>query len=111
MKVSDFAAALGLRILTGDAGLDREVGGVYASDLLSRVMAKSSRGDAWITVHTHINTVAVAVLSDLSCIIVPEDIPVEETTLNRARLEGIPILSGSMSTYEICWRAHEILTD
>lgn len=104
-----FAAALSLKNLTGAAGIDREVKGVYACDLLSLVMAKSSKGDAWITVHTHLNIVAVAVLSELSCIIVPEDIKVEETTLRKAREEGIPILSTSMNSYEICWKAHEIL--
>ena len=72
-------------------------------------MSHAAKGNAWVTVHTHLNVVAVAVLIELSCIIIPEDIPVEEATLAKAGQEGIAVLSSSMNAYEICWRAHQLL--
>ena len=32
-------------------------------------MSKAKKGNAWITVHTHVNVVAVALLAEVSCII------------------------------------------
>ncbi len=104
MKVSELAVVTEAAVITCGAGEDKVVSGMYACDLLSWVMAHAKKGDAWITVHTHVNIVAVALLAEVSCIIVPEGIIVEEATVKRAELEGISILSTSLSTYEICCR-------
>jgi len=80
------------------------VNGIYVGDLLSRVMSKASKGNAWVTVHTHLSIVAVAVFAGISCIVIPEGIEVEEATIKKASLEGIPILSTDLTAYEICVR-------
>jgi len=109
MKVKEFAESLNMKILTGDAGLDKEVTGMYACDLLSWVMSHADKGNGWVTVHTHLTVVAVALLAEISCVIIPEGIAVEEATLKRAAQEGIAMLSTELSVYEICWKAHELL--
>ncbi len=108
MDVREFAAKTGLRILTGEAGLGKEVSGVYTGDLLSWVMSHADKGDAWITVHTHLNIIAVAQLTEISCIIIPEGICVEEATLKKAVHEAVPILGSPMSSYHICCKAYEV---
>ena len=105
MTVSEFAARMGAEIPTGEAGLDKPVRGVYAGDLLSWVMAHASPGDAWITVHTNLNVVAVALLAEAACIVIPEGIPIEAGTVEKAVQEGIPMLSTPLSAYQICCRA------
>lgn len=109
MKVSELAKHLDMKVLTSGNGEDNEVEGVYICDLLSWVMAKANKGNAWITVLTHINIVAVALLTEVSCIIVPEDIVVEEASITKASLEGIVILSSSKSAYELACEAGKIL--
>ena len=109
MNAGELAQKLNARIVTGEAGVGREVSGVYACDLLSRVMSHAAKGDAWVTVHTHINVVAVALLAEISCVILPEDIAVEEQTLKKAAEEGIPILSTALDCYGVCCVAHECL--
>lgn len=109
LTVKEFAEKLGLAVLTGDSTLERDITGVYVCDLLSWVMSHAEKGDAWITVQAHINIVAVAVLLEIPCIIIPEDINVEETTLKKASEENIAILRTGMDAFEICWRTHEIL--
>lgn len=106
MNVGEFAQKINAEVLTGKTGLERQVGGLYACDLLSRVIGHSLKGDAWITVHTNLNIVAVALLAELSCIIIPEGIKVEQATISRALLEGIPVLSSCNGTYKICCTAH-----
>lgn len=107
MNVSEFAKNLGARILTGEVGKDLQVKDMYCCDLLSWVMSNAAKGAAWITVHTHLNIVAVAVLAELSCIIIPEGIEVEEATVRRAVQEGIPIICTEMSAYKVCCIAHD----
>lgn len=109
MTVKEYASCLGMRVITGEAGLNREVTGAYVCDLLSWAMSHASKGDAWITVLTNLNTVAVALLTEVSCIIIPEDIALEEATINRAVQENISILTTSMSAYETCWRTKAII--
>lgn len=102
MNIREFSKDIELKILTGDKSLDKEVTGVYVCDLLSWVVSRAAKGNAWITVHTNINIVAVAVLAEVSCIIVPENIELEEATLIRAEQENIPILSSDLDSYHIC---------
>ena len=99
MLVKDAGEKMGLKLLAGKAGTDRELTGVYICDLLSWVMAHGNKGDAWITVQTHSNIIAVAALLELSCIILPEE--VEEDTLQKAEDEGVAVYQSSISAYGI----------
>lgn len=109
MKVKEMARLLGMQAVTF-AGAENEVTGVYACDLLSRVMSGCEAGEAWITVQTHLNVLAVAELNEAACIIVPEGITVESATTERAEEKNIAILSSEMKTYELCWRIHQLLS-
>lgn len=101
MLISDICKNTGIKVLAGEEGLNREITGVYICDLLSWVMAHGKKGEAWITVQTHVNIIAVAALLELSCIIIPEEIEVEEETLKKADEEGIPVLQSTLSSYEL----------
>ena len=109
MNVREFVEKLGLKILTDENGMERNVAGIYSCDLMSWVMSHASKGDAWITVHTHLNVVAVALLTEVACVIIPEGITVDEATVNKANEEGIILLGTDMNAYEICWKGHELL--
>ncbi len=110
MKLSEAAAALPVKVLTGDCVRDPEISTVYTCDLLSRVMSMSEKDCIWITVLTHLNVVAVAQLADIACIVIPEDIPVPESTIEKAKEEQISIFSTSLPTYELCWRLHDLMS-
>ena len=107
LNVGQFTEKFGLNIMTGKANLNKEIKGVYICDLLSWVMSHAKTGDIWITVLTNLNVVAVAALTDVACIIVPEGLSVEEATLKRAEAEGVVILGTDMDSYSICKRAVE----
>lgn len=104
MKVRDVMSILDASAATGEVGLDKELEGVYACDLLSWVMSHADKGNLWITVLTNLNIVAVAVLAEVACIVLPEGISPEPATVQRAVQEGVPILCTGLSTYEICCR-------
>lgn len=100
MNVKEFAEKLNLDILIKNEN-DLIIEGVYIGDLLSIVMAKAKKNYAWITIQTHMNIIAVAELLDLSCIIVVEDMEVEEDTLIKAKELNITVFKTKESAYEV----------
>jgi len=108
MKVEKIVEELSLKVLTGRDCLQREISSVYCGDLLSRVMAKSSKNSLWITIQVHVNIVAVASLLEMACIVIPEDIAVDEKTLAKAEEEQVVILSSSMSAYTLSGKMYRL---
>ena len=106
MKISDIIPLIGAVNETPDADTDKEILCGYTCDLLSWVMAHGQEGMAWVTVQTHMNVIAVAVLSDMACVILPEDIQMEKESLAKAADEGMCVLRSPLSGYEICGRLH-----
>lgn len=109
MKVSELAQKLDLKLLAGSGGLENETDGCYICDLLSYVMSRATKGNVWITVQTNINVIAVAVLTEVACVIVPENIEVEEITLKKAELEDIPVFSSRKTAFELACLLRELL--
>lgn len=108
MKVKDVVEK-GQFISHGDdEALDREVCGVFCGDLLSWVMAKCEVNQAWITVQTHLNVIAVAALKEVSCLIVVQGSHIPQETLDKAKEEHIAILETPFSAYEAAIACHEI---
>lgn len=101
MKVSELVDKLDLKILTTPDYSDREVTGCYIGDLLSWVMGRATSGEAWITIMNNINIVAVAELTDVSCIILCEDVSVGEEIITKADSEGIIILKSEKTAYQL----------
>ena len=100
LTVRDFAEQMGLRVVAGEGGLDGAVTGMYMGDLLSWVIGKAKEGDAWVTIQGHVNIVAVALLTVVSCIIVCEAAEINEQTIIKANEEDVPILAGQLPTFE-----------
>lgn len=80
---------------------EREIKNVYIGDLLSWVMGKAQEDDAWITIMSNINVVAVASLSDTACVILAEDVILDDSTIKAAKEKGINILSTPQSAYQV----------
>lgn len=104
MTVRELATLIDAQIQTPTVALDAQVTIGYTCDLLSWVMAHGDAGMAWVTVQTHMNVVAVAVLLEMACVIMPENIQMEEQSLLKASAESMPVLKSSLSAYEICGR-------
>ncbi len=101
MKISELKDKLGLELLTDKDFDDRDITGCYIGDLLSWVMGKASSGDAWITIMNNINIVAVAALTDVSCIILCEGVGADAEIINKANSQGIVILKSEKTAYQL----------
>ena len=83
---------------------DREIQGGYAGDLLSWVMGRAAEGDAWVTIMSNVNIVAVCTLADPACIVLSEGVRPDDETLRRAKEQGVNILSTTLDTFDACVR-------
>ncbi len=101
MTVNDLVEELGLSVAAGSQGLDREVSGGYASDLLSDVMAGAGPGAVWVTIQTHQNVVAVAVLKELGAVLLAGGRRPDEDTVAKADEEGVPILLSEQDAFTL----------
>ena len=79
---------------------ERSIDGVYIGDLLSWVMGRAECDNAWITIMSNVNVIAVATLVDTSCVILAEGVTVDEDVLNTAKEKEVNILSTELSAYE-----------
>lgn len=111
MKVQELVDKLGLKVLAGANGLNREIDGCYISDLLSDVMGNAQEGNIWITLQTHKNVMAVASLKEMSCIILVKDLGANEDTINQSNEEELPILQTSLPTFEIAGLVYNLLKE
>ena len=108
MTLRQIVEALSLSVQTGSDKLDTKVTGGYASDLLSCVMATARKGNLWVTLQSHMNIVAVAVLLQLAGIIVTESMTLDVATLQKAGDEGIPILTTPHTTFHVVGQLTEL---
>lgn len=81
---------------------DRNVQGVYAGDLLSWVMGRAEANNAFVTIMTNVNVVAVAALVDLSCVIFAEHVEIPTEVIAAAEQKSINLLRSRLPTYETC---------
>ena len=88
---------------------DREVTGVYIGDLLSWVMGRAQGGDAWITIMSNQNIVAVATLADTACIILAEEVQPDEGVAALAQQKGINLVCSPYSAYDTALRLRDAL--
>ena len=108
MKLNEIIEKLELEVKTGSNNLDVEVTKGYASDLLSDVMANVKKNNLWITIQTHPNIVAVAVLKMLSGIVLAGGHQPEEATVEKAMAKKVTLLTSPLSAYDLIGRLYEI---
>ncbi|NLL43050.1 MAG: serine kinase [Firmicutes bacterium] len=106
MKVRELADKLELEVISGP--FEKEINGVYIGDLLSNVMAKAAAGNLWITVHGHVNVVAVASLTQVAAVIVVEDFPIESAAVQKAQTNQVTILRTPLTAVDLLRKLIEL---
>ena len=99
MTTKDLVERLGLKPLSKFE--DRDVDGVFVSDMLSDVMAGAKSGNLWLTIQTHKSIVPAANLVDISAIVITSGKQVPEDTISLASRYNIAILSSELATFEL----------
>ena len=100
MKVSELVADKRFEAISLPSP-DREISGSYIGDLLSWVMGRAEADNAWVTIMSNVNVIAVATLADVSCVILAEGVSLDAQTTATAFEKGVNVISSPLSAYEI----------
>lgn len=109
MTVREMMENMNLKLIGEETGLDEEVKGGYIGDLLSFVMAHAQSKDAWITVQGHMNSIAVAIMTGVSAIILAEGVVPNLETIEKANEEKIPIFTSGESSFKLAYKLGKLL--
>lgn len=107
MIVQELVDKLALTVAGGAKGLGRRVDGGYCGDLLSDVMGNAPERSVWLTVQSHQNIVAVAVLREMAAIVLTGGIQPDKETLEKADQEEVPVLLYPGSSFDLAVRLHQ----
>ena len=86
---------------------NRELSRVFCCDLLSIAMSKAPADGVWVTVMGNKNTLAVASLTDIACIVLAEGVSLDEGTLAKAKEEGIAVLETDLPIFDIALKIYQ----
>ncbi len=106
MNLAELVERLDLRIYSGREELARAVGGGYAGDLLSDVIANGRKDHVWVTIQIHPNVIAVAVLKELAAIVLANGREPAAETVAQAQKKRVPILGTKLPAFEFAGRLH-----
>ena len=95
MTPIEFAAKYDIEVAVLGNGDTRKINGGYCGDLLSMVMGRAQE------VMANINTIAVAVLADVSCIILCEGMHFDKPSLLKAREQEVCVLETKETSFSI----------
>lgn len=106
MKLTEIAKNLNLSELTKIE--DKDIEGVFISDMLSDVMGSAKTANLWLTVQTHKNIVSAANLVDIGAVVITHNKKVPSDTIELANRFNVNILSSDLSTFEIVGKLIEM---
>ena len=107
VNVKELVDQFKLNVAAGQNGLDRQIQGGYCGDLLSDVMGNAPIGCIWLTVQTHQNIVAVAVLREMAAIVLSGDQEPDQETVDKANEEGIPVLLWPAAAFDLAGQVYQ----
>ena len=80
----------------------------YVGDLLSEVMAHAESESVWFTVQSHVNIVAVAVVTGIKAIILCGGYKYDSETLKKAKEEKIALFRTKMNSFKSAGKLYQI---
>ncbi|MDD6467182.1 MAG: hypothetical protein PUF50_03270 [Erysipelotrichaceae bacterium] len=108
MTVEELEKATGWKLIATEEAKAKEVKGAFCGDLLSWVMGNSHPDQVWLTVQSHLNVVAVAVLREFSGIVFVQGVNPPQETIDKALEEDLAILQTDLTAYEACARLYDL---
>ena len=110
MTVNELKEKLQLTYLCGESvAPEKEIDGCYCGDLLSWVMSRAESGNIWLTVMGNVNSIGVAVLADVACILLTENSAFDDDAKMRAEQNGVIVLRSGENAFDLAVKIAEKL--
>ncbi len=108
--LNQFIEAIDGKLLTSDIKLDQvKITDGYVSDLLSDVMGSAKEDQVWITIMKHLNSVAVASLANIPCIVFAKGIKPDPNVIEKAIEEQVTLISSDLPSFQIAGKLYMLL--
>lgn len=82
------------------AAPEREIENIFCGDLLSWAMGRAQEGACWCTVMGNLNTIAVASLKEVACVVLCEGAECPPEVLERAETAQVNLLRCALPEFE-----------
>ena len=106
MKVSDLAEKTGLSSL--NEYKDRDVEGVYISDMVSDIITGAKANGVLVTLQTHKSLIAAANLVDVAAVVFVRGKRPAEDVIELASKAGLGLFVADMDTWSFAMKLNEI---
>jgi hypothetical protein len=80
--------------------LENTIEGIYAGDLLSYVMGNGESKQAWVTMQTHQNVIAICSLKEFSVLIIVDGNTLDEEALQSAKDNDVNVIVSPLPAFE-----------
>ena len=107
MNLAHITNVLEADVLCGHDYLDKEIEMVYASDLMSDVLAFVKSGSFLLTGLTNSQVIRTAEMAEISAVCFVNGKTPQADTINLAEEKKIPLIVTKSLMYECCGRLHE----
>ena len=105
MKIKELAERLELKAAT--KLFDRDVKGVYISDMVSDVIANAKAGDLLVTAQSHANVIAAANLVDTCAIVITQGKPLGDDVVKMAEKAEIAVFTTALNRWQVATKLYE----
>ena len=109
MTVQDLINANVFNIVKEGKDLTREISKPFNCDLLSIAMSKAPADCAWVTVMGNVNTLAVATLADVACIILAENVYFDDVSKAKLDATEITVFTTDMPVFDASLKVYEMI--
>ena len=105
MKLMELAEKLELKNVT--SFYDKDISGVYISDMVSDVIANAKPGNLLVTVQIHNNVIAAANLVDICAIVVTQGKLPTDDVIKMAEKAEITVFSTDLNRWQVATKLYE----
>ena len=105
MKIQELAERLELKVVT--KVFDRDVKGVYISDMVSDVIANAKAGDLLVTAQAHANVIAAANLVDTCAIVITQGKALADDVVKMAEKAEITVFTTPLNRWQVATKLYE----
>lgn len=109
MTVEQLIEKIGFSVISYGTDLSKEISKPFCCDLLSIAMSKLPAQGVWVTVMGNINALAVATLTEAACIILAEGVRLDEPAQEKAKAEGVTVLSTELPVFDAAVLVNNLL--
>ena len=110
ITLKNYLESVGAEILTPAVNTaEIMINNGYVSDMLSDVMGTAKEGQVWITIMRHMNTVAVASMTNIPCVLFAKGVKPDASVIERAIQEEVCLAVSEMQVFDLAGILYSLL--